>query len=71
VGAPALFSRFRACERKAKKRKSAKIKEREKSESPERERKKLAFALFLPCRATLETWFQSPNPLGRKVKQGY
>jgi hypothetical protein len=62
--APALFSRFCAREREAKKeRDSAKKKEREKSKSAERERKKREFALFPP--PTVEIRFQIKRPLGR------
>jgi hypothetical protein len=47
--APALFSRFRAREREAKKeRESAKKKEREKSESAEHERKKARIRAVSP-----------------------
>jgi hypothetical protein len=45
--APALFSRFRAREREAKKAREREEKKREKSESAERERKKARIRAFL------------------------
>jgi hypothetical protein len=69
--APALFSRFRAREREAKRKKereSTKKKEREKSESAERERKKREFALFPQPKDEIR--FQSPKPLGRGKSKG-
>ncbi len=61
--APALFSRFRAREREAKKeRESAKKKEREKKGKRRASKKKAReFALFPP--PTVENRFQSRKPL--------
>jgi hypothetical protein len=68
--APALFSRFRAREREAKKRarKREEKRARKKAKAPSAKEKKCEFALF--PKPTVEIRFQSPKPLGRGEKQG-
>ncbi len=67
--APALFSRFRAREREAKKSAKARRKKNaKKAKAPSAKEKKREFALFPP--PTVETRFQSPKPLGRGKCKG-
>jgi hypothetical protein len=68
--APALFSRFRAREREAKKRarKREEKRARKKAKAPSAKEKKREFSLFPQPKG--EIWFQSPKPLGRGKSKG-
>jgi hypothetical protein len=68
--APALFSRFRAREREAKKRaqKCEEKRARKKAKAPSAKEKKGEFALF--PQPKVEIRFQSPKLLGRGKSKG-